>query len=37
MVQPGGDILDKYSALYNTLLAYVRLCDNGAARRRRFR
>ena len=37
MVQLGGDILDEYSALYNTLLVYVRLCDDGVARGRRLR
>ena len=37
MVQPGEDVLNEYSALYNTLLTYVRLCNDGAAKRKRPR
>jgi hypothetical protein len=36
-VQPGEDVLNQYSALYNTLLTYVRLCDDGAAKGKRPR
>jgi hypothetical protein len=37
MVQPRGNVLDEYSALYNTLLTFVRLCGDGAAREERDR
>ena len=33
MVQPGGDVLVEYSALYKTLLKYVKLCGDDVERR----